>query len=314
MLPSGGVASRYSEAGSHARSRVIRLRLAIVESGILARSLRLAYGRVEAGAFRLEKTLQWLLRVGCFMCFVGHGAWGVITKAGWLPFYGVFGIQPALAWKTMPLIGSVDIALGLIALLFPFRALLAYLIFWTVFTALLRPLAGMGWWEFIERGGNYGPPLALFLIASQESGGWFTRLEVRPLSAGTLRRVAWALRFSIALLLIGHGGFALFQEKKLLLQHWRSLGIPADKAFLHVMGAAEMAAGAAVLLRPSRALLLVVAYWKIASEILYPVAGTLTDGWEWFERGGDYMAPFALICVLALLDERRARTETTALS
>jgi hypothetical protein len=242
------------------------------------------------------------------MCFIGHGAWGVITKAGWLPLYGVFGIGAGLAWKTMPLVGAVDIALGAIVLLYPFRALLVYMALWTLFTAVLRPLAGAGWWEFLERGGNYGPPIALLVIASQKRDRWFGRVEVRPLSLQALHRVAWVLRLSIALLLVGHGGLALIQEKHVFVDHWRSIGIPADPTFLHVLGAAEMGAAVAVIFGPSRALLLGVAYWKIATELLYPVAGRLRDGWEWVERGGDYVAPFALLCVLVLLDQRRRPT------
>lgn len=241
------------------------------------------------------------------MCFVGHGAWGVITKPGWVPLYGVFGIQPPFAWKTMPVIGAVDITLGAVVLLFPFRALFGYMTLWTLLTALLRPLAGLGGWEFLERGGNYGPPLALLVIASQHKGPWFERVEARPLSPEILRRVAWVFRISIALLLIGHGGFALIQEKRILIDQWQSIGVPAGMTFLHVLGIAEIGAAIAVVFRPSRGLLLFIGYWKIASELLYPVSGKLRDVWEWIERGGDYVTPFALLCVLALLSARAPR-------
>jgi len=272
----------------------------------LRRSWRFASGRVDGIATRPEVTLHWLLRIGCAMCFIGHGAWGVLTKAGWLPFYGVFGIPPAVAWRTMPLVGSVDIALGLTVLVFPFRALFAYMIVWTLFTALLRPLAGMGTWEFLERGGNYGPPIAFFVVASESSRKWFERVVPRPLSSATLGRASLVLRASLALLLVGHGAFALILEKAILIGHFRAIGIPADRAFLHAVGAAEILAAVAVYFRPSRTLLVGVAYWKIASELLYPISGRLRDGWEWVERGGDYVAPFALLCVLVLLDDRRA--------
>ena len=266
---------------------------------------QLASPRPAVVPTRPEATLHWLLRIACAMCFVGHGAWGLITKAGWLPFYAVFGIGPSVAWRTMPIIGAADITLGAAVLLFPFPALLGYLVLWTLFTALLRPLAGMGWWELLERAGNYGPPLALLVIARAQSRRWFERIAVRPVSPETLRRVAWILRASIALLLIGHGGFALIEEKKLLLDHWRWLGVPADLPFLHALGAVEMAAGFAAFLRPSRPLLISIAYWKLANELLYPLSsGRLRDGWEWVERGGDYLAPFALLCVLALLLDR----------
>lgn len=274
-----------------------------METGFVAGSVRPATGHAVGETARPEVTLHALLRLGCALCFVGHGAWGVITKAGWLPFYGVFGIPADVAWKTMPLVGAVDITLGVIVLVFPFRALLAYLALWTVFTALLRPLAGQGWWEFLERGGNYGPPLALLVVAGEHTRRWFQRIEARPLSPETLRRAAWVLRLSIAFLLVGHGGFELFQEKRALLEQWRAIGVPAGTTFLHVVGAAEIAAGLVTLARPSRPLLLAIAFWKIASELLYPIAGRLRDTWEWVERAGDYVAPFALIVVLLLLEK-----------
>ena len=75
---------------------------------------------------------------------------GIITKAGWLPLYGVFAVPESVAWHTMPLIGLLDVAVGIAVLFHPCRALLAWMALWSVFTALLRPLAGMGWWEFLS--------------------------------------------------------------------------------------------------------------------------------------------------------------------
>jgi uncharacterized membrane protein YphA (DoxX/SURF4 family) len=280
----------------------------------VSRSFALATGRVERAGWSPEITLHWLLRVACAMCFIGHGAWGVLTKAGWLPFYAVFGIEPAFAWKTMPLIGSVDILLGLSVLLWPTRAVLVYMTFWTLFTALLRPAAGMGFWELLERGGNYGPPLAFAIVAGRAASSWFERIEpVRP-SPERGRVAIWVLRVAIALLLVGHGGFGLVQEKKLLLTHWHAVGVPATATFLHVVGAAEILSSVALLIRPGRALLLGIAYWKIATELLYPLSsGKLRDTWEWVERGGDYLAPFALLTLLVLL-ERETKTSSNAVT
>ncbi|MEI9950253.1 MAG: hypothetical protein WDO74_15070 [Pseudomonadota bacterium] len=278
-----------------------------------SRGWALATGRVARVGGSPEVTLHWLLRVACAMCFVGHGAWGVLTKAGWLPFYGVFGIAPALAWKTMPLVGAIDIVLGLSALVWPTRAALVYMTGWAIFTALLRPAAGMGWWEFLERGGNYGPPLAFALVAGGGAAGWFGRIEPAPLAPERVRGASWVLRVSITLLLVGHGGFGLIQEKKLLLAHWHALGVPADTTFLHVIGAAEILSGVALLIHPSRALLLGIAYWKLASELLYPWSGKLRDTWEWVERGGDYLAPFALLVLLALLERQSTNSSRTTL-
>ena len=108
--------------------------------------------------------LFWLLRVACGLEFVGHGAFGVITKAAWVPYFGVAGIPEPWAYRLMPLVGSVDIFLGILVLLKPLRVVLLYMALWGFWTALLRPLAGEPLWELIERAPNYLVPLALLYL------------------------------------------------------------------------------------------------------------------------------------------------------
>ena len=40
----------------------------------------------------MQPTAYWALRIGAAACFIGHGAFGFITKAAWLPYFGVIGI------------------------------------------------------------------------------------------------------------------------------------------------------------------------------------------------------------------------------
>ena len=54
--------------------------------------------------------LPWLLRTGVAMCFLGHGAFGLITKQAWVPYFGVVGIPESVAWYLMPWVGSMDVA------------------------------------------------------------------------------------------------------------------------------------------------------------------------------------------------------------
>src|ERR1041384_6704162 len=106
--------------------------------------------------------LHWLLRFACAAEFVGHGAFGIITKAAWVPYFAVAGIPPELAWKLMPVIGAVDVTLGLyVGLLRPARAVLLYMAVWGLLTAAARPLSGEPFWEFVERASNLVAPLAL---------------------------------------------------------------------------------------------------------------------------------------------------------
>jgi hypothetical protein len=53
------------------------------------------------------------------------------------------------------------VALGALLLAWPAYWLLLFVFVWKVGTEALRPLAGEPIWEFIERGGSYGAPLAL---------------------------------------------------------------------------------------------------------------------------------------------------------
>jgi hypothetical protein len=60
----------------------------------------------------IEWKVHWLFRIALFCEFVGHGAFGVLTKAAWVHYFALFGFSEAWAWKLMPVVGSVDIALG----------------------------------------------------------------------------------------------------------------------------------------------------------------------------------------------------------
>ena len=109
--------------------------------------------------------LYWMLRVACAAEFIGHGAFGIITKAAWVPYFGVVGVPPELAWKLMPVVGTVDITLGLyLGLVRPARAVLLYMAFWGLLTATLRPLSGEPIWEFVERVPNWAIPLAFLCV------------------------------------------------------------------------------------------------------------------------------------------------------
>ena len=111
-----------------------------------------------------EPAFQGMLRVACALEFVGHGAFGIITKAGWVPYFAVAGVPEWLAWRLMPLIGTIDITLGVLVLLRPFRVALLYMALWGFWTALLRPLSGEPPWEFLERMPNWAVPLAFLYV------------------------------------------------------------------------------------------------------------------------------------------------------
>ena len=63
----------------------------------------------------------WVLRIGAALCFIGHGAFGFLTKAAWVPYFGVVGVPEPWAFELMPLVGAVDVLAGMAVLFGPTR-------------------------------------------------------------------------------------------------------------------------------------------------------------------------------------------------
>jgi hypothetical protein len=252
--------------------------------------------------------------VGVVLEFVGHGACGVNTKAGWLPYFHVFAIPDPIAWKVMPGIGTMDICLGIVALLAPFRALLLYMGIWGCFTALLRPAAGEGIWEFIERSYNYGIPLALLYLHGPTASlkDWFRSLDTTPeVSPERSRKLLCILRAIIALMLIGHGALGPFWDKKGLLALYKGAGLNAFGVPLESLRAGigffEIGLGVAALYTRSFGFFVFIFVWKLGSELLYPASGAALACWEVIERGGSYVAPLAALCVQPFLSKPQSK-------
>lgn len=241
----------------------------------------------------LQQRLHYTLRFAVAMCFIGHGSFGIIKKAIWCNYFAVFGIGKVMAYQLMPWLGSVDILFGVIMLIYPLRVIPLWLVIWGASTALLRPLSGEPFAEFIERAGNFGAPLALLLL----SGGvqlniksLFTPIspDIQP-DAKVLARVVTCLKMVIFLLLAGHGWLNLIGKKGLIGQY-TALGFSNPLITAHLIGAMEVAAAISVLIKPARPVLLIFLTWKIISELFYPHY----EVFEWVERGGSYG------CILAL--------------
>jgi hypothetical protein len=64
-------------------------------------------------------------------------------------------------------VGGFEIALGLAVLVDSTYALLLFVVAWKIVTESLYPISGAPFWEFIERGGSYIAPLALFFLVYQ---------------------------------------------------------------------------------------------------------------------------------------------------
>lgn len=257
-----------------------------------------------------EHQLHWLLRCGVIGCFIGHGAYGFLTKEAWVPFFGVAGIDDTWAYRLMPWVGAMDVSLGLIMAVVPLRSVMLHLTVWGLWTAALRPLSGDAVWEFCERAGNYGVPLAFLVLAGIPRGlrGWFTPVwpaAMPPLTPDRAWLMQGTLRLTTCLLLLGHGALGALHNKPALTAHYASIGLRdiviGGLTLTQVVGGVEIVLAVAVLIAPRPSLLIGICLWKMGTEALFMTSGSLP--FEWIERAGSYTAPLALYA----LRERRGK-------
>ncbi len=240
-----------------------------------------------------EQKIHYTLRVAVAICFIGHGTFGIITKAIWCNYFAVFGIGHDLAYHLMPILGSFDILVGVVMLAYPVKAIPGWLVIWGIATALLRPISGEPFAEFVERAGNFGAPFALLLLSGGGGNtikGWLTPINPSVhADRKTQIRVILCLRIVVFMLLLGHGWLNLI-EKHGLISQYTALGFSNPASAAHAVGLFEVIAACAVLFRPFGPLLILLLAWKIFSEFFYPH----WELFEWIERGGSYG------CLLAL--------------
>lgn len=108
--------------------------------------------------------ISWVLKIGVFGIFFGHGIYAIQINTAWVPFLKVVGFSNEFALQIMPYIGILDILIAVSVLIKPLRIVLIWAVFWAFLTALMRPIAGGSLLDFIERSGNWATPLALFLL------------------------------------------------------------------------------------------------------------------------------------------------------
>lgn len=112
-----------------------------------------------------QKPIEWILRISVAGEFIGHGLLAIGGKADWIKWISqMIHADTATATTLLLLIGFSDLVVAAIILVRPVRAVLLWAAFWGFWTALVRPIVGVGWLDFIERFTNWGAPLALLLL------------------------------------------------------------------------------------------------------------------------------------------------------
>lgn len=256
-------------------------------------------------------TIFWILRIAVGMNFLFHGAWGVVGREAWLPFFAFAGIGPDAAEILQRLIGVMDITFGLIALFKPTRSALLFMVIWGVWTAMLRPLTGTAWWYFLERSGNFAPPLAMLLYAggAQSIKAWIWPYATPKLTESKIEIIKWVLRGGIAAQLISHGMYGVVEGKQLLIDHFASVGLPGPwmnpEIFLIGTGWIEIGLGVLILVKPLRSALVIIMIWEVFLGLLYLISGLPVSEhpqafhiFRTLERFGDYAAPVGLFVLM----------------
>jgi hypothetical protein len=124
---------------------------------------------------RTETILSWILRIGVFGTFLGHGMNAVHIKPSWIVYLTAYGFSTDTAKTLMPLIGILDVIIAFIVLIYPMRIILIWAILWAFATAVTRVVAGEAIWEFVERAANWAAPLSLLLLQGKPKSwkNWF---------------------------------------------------------------------------------------------------------------------------------------------
>lgn len=128
-----------------------------------------------------SKLLEWSLRIGIAGEFAGHGMLAIEGKKDWISWFAKFGVNdPVMAKNLLFYLGLMDLVVAVLVLTGlskRLRFVLLWAAVWGFWTALLRPIVGVGWLDFVERAANWGAPLALLAYYGWPNGlkGWFTK-------------------------------------------------------------------------------------------------------------------------------------------
>ncbi len=110
----------------------------------------------------------WILRIAAFLTFLGHGVFALLGNPSWLVYLTTVGFTLKTSQHVIVLIGYLDIIVATSILVKPLKYVVIWAFVWAFATALIRPLSGEPIWAFIERGANWGIPLALYIILKKQ--------------------------------------------------------------------------------------------------------------------------------------------------
>lgn len=134
-----------------------------------------------------DKKIEWLLRLGVAGEFAGHGLLALGGKADWIKWIiQILDVSTPTAQTMLLAIGISDLIVALIVLVKPVRPILLWAAAWGFWTALVRPIVGIGWLDFIERWANWAAPLALYYFYQGKKSGLNNEAQKAPTTPSRL--------------------------------------------------------------------------------------------------------------------------------
>ena len=74
--------------------------------------------------------VEWILRIGVFGTFLGHGIFALQIKQSWIPLLTAVGFSEMTATSLLPLIGVMDIVVEIIVMFMHFIIVMMWEKFW----------------------------------------------------------------------------------------------------------------------------------------------------------------------------------------
>lgn len=108
------------------------------------------------------------------------------------------------------------------------------------------------------------------------------------------KALEWSLRIGVAGEFAGHAVFAL-QLKQSWIPYFTAIGLSPEMALqlMPIIGVADLALAALILVKPMRFFVLWMAFWGFATALARPIAGDPI--WDFVERWANWAAPLALL-------------------
>jgi len=69
----------------------------------------------------MSKAVEWVLRIGIFGIFLGHGIIALSVNPDWIRYLTTIGFSPESSAQLMPVIGGVDLLVATLTIIRPLR-------------------------------------------------------------------------------------------------------------------------------------------------------------------------------------------------